>query len=107
MVASIHACCTGVYGDVCFPLQRGIKGCPLLPALFVLVSMRSPDVAQVGPIDTLVFWRNSSVVPISQIVDYLMHDVYSSKELLPRRRPHTGTCLTRMKLKVYQFLLYI
>ena len=38
MVASIYVHSTGVYGDVRFPLRRGIKeGCPLSPALFVLV----------------------------------------------------------------------
>ena len=38
MVASIYAHSTGVYGDVRFPLRRGIKrGFPLSSALFVLV----------------------------------------------------------------------
>ena len=38
MVTSIYAHSTGVYGDVRFPLRHGIKeGCPLSPALFVLV----------------------------------------------------------------------
>ena len=38
MVASIYAHSTGLYGDVRFPLRRGIKeGCPLSRALFVLV----------------------------------------------------------------------
>ena len=38
MVSSICANSIGVYGDVCFPLWRGIKeGCPLLPALFNLL----------------------------------------------------------------------
>ena len=38
MVASIYAHSTAVYRDVRFPSRRGIKeGCPLSPALFVLV----------------------------------------------------------------------
>ena len=38
MVASIYAHSTGMYGDIRFPLRHGIKeGCPLSPALFVLV----------------------------------------------------------------------